>query len=281
LRRVNEVLNEQPTIIDDADTKPFLIDRGEIEIRNLSFQYAVHDNRTNGSFSLEDITLHVPAGTTIAIVGHTGSGKTTLVNLIARVLELESGEIFIDGTDITTIPLSELRKKVAVVPQDSFLFSTTLRENIAFGLRNGDGIDVETAARTAGLMPDIKTFPKGFDTMIGERGINLSGGQRQRTALARALVSDPRILILDDAFASVDTDTEEQILDNLKNMLRNRTAILISHRISTVRDADKIVVLDEGRIAEEGTHDALLEKGGLYADLYQKQMLLDELNYLR
>ncbi len=280
LRRVNEILQERPTIIDGPDTRPFTIDRGDIEIRNLSFSYPQINGESNGMFSLNNINLRIPAGTTLALVGRTGSGKTTLINLIARLLEVETEKIFVDGQDITTIPLSELRKSIAVVPQESFLFSTTLRENIGFGKNNGEGMDVEAAAQKAGLMPDVETFPKRFETMIGERGINLSGGQRQRTALARALVSSPKILILDDAFSSVDTDTEEQILNNLRGILQRTTAIIVSHRISTVKDADNIIVIDEGRIVEEGTHDALITQGGIYAELHQRQLLMEELEHL-
>jgi len=277
LRRINEVLEERPSIADGPQTRPFTIERGEIEIKDLSFAYAPQDNGMNDRFGLKEINLRVPAGTTLAIVGHTGSGKTTMINLISRMLEVEPGKIFIDGRDITTVPLAEMRKKIGMVPQESFLFSTTLRENIDFGGRGNNGLGVEGATRLAGLMPDVESFPKGFESVIGERGINLSGGQRQRTALARALLADPRILILDDAFSSVDTHTEEHILGNLKDNLRGKTAIIISHRVSTVKDADKIIVLEEGRIAEEGTHASLVEAGGIYADLYQKQLLIEEL----
>ncbi len=278
LHRVNEVFKEQPSIVDGPTARPFSIERGEIEIRNLSFSYPSTDNNgMNGRFALRNINLRIPAGTTLAIVGHTGSGKTTLINLIARFLETEPEAVFIDGRDIITIPLAEVRAKTGLVPQESFLFSITLGENISFGAPDAGEAAVEAAARTAGLMPDVEMFPKAFDTLIGERGINLSGGQRQRTALARALLSNPKILILDDAFSSVDTHTEEQILRNLKDVLHGRTTIMISHRVSTVKDADKIVVMQEGRIVEEGDHDALIERDGIYADLYQKQLLMEEL----
>jgi ATP-binding cassette subfamily B protein len=277
LKRVNEILHEQPTIIDGSTTAPFEIERGEIEIRNLSFAYAPQGNGQNHHFGLKGIDLRIPAGSSLAIVGHTGSGKTTLINLIARQLELEPGMIFIDGRDITTIPLGEIRRKIGIVPQESFLFSRTLRKNIEFGAHENDELDIEGTTRTAGLMPDVETFPKGFDTRIGERGINLSGGQRQRTALARALLADPRILILDDAFSSVDTHTEEEILENLKNTIAERTAIIISHRVSTVKEADMIIVLEDGKIVEQGRHDSLVEAGGIYAELHQRQLLISEL----
>ncbi len=277
LGRINEVLDEQPSIADGLTTEPFEIERGEIEIRGLSFTYPREENGANHRFALKDVNLRIPAGATLAVVGATGSGKTTLVNLVARQLELEPGMIFIDGADITTIPLAELRHKIGMAPQETFLFSTTLRNNIDFGAHGGDGLDVEAAAETAGLLPDVETFPKGFETRIGERGINLSGGQRQRTALARALLANPKILILDDAFSSVDTHTEEQILENLKGELGGRTAIIISHRVSTVKNADEIVVLEDGQIVEQGTHDQLVESGGRYAALYQRQLLIEEL----
>jgi ATP-binding cassette subfamily B protein len=277
LSRVNGVLQQKPTIADDSSTVAFDIERGEIEMRNLSFAYASQDNGHNHRFELKEIDLRIPAGSSLAIVGHTGSGKTTLINLIARQLELGPGMIFIDGKDITTIPLGEIRRKIGMVPQESFLFSTTLRKNINFGAHGSEGLDVEGATRTAGLMPDVETFPKGFETRIGERGINLSGGQRQRTALARALLADPKILILDDAFSSVDTHTEEEILENLKSELGKRTAIIISHRVSTVKDADMIIVLEDGRIVEQGTHDSLVEDGGRYAKLHERQLLIAEL----
>ena len=277
LGRINEVLSEQPSIADGLTTEQFEIERGEIEIKGLSFKYPRQENGANHSFGLTDVNLRIPAGSTLAIVGATGSGKTTLISLVARQLEVEAGVIFIDGADITTIPLAELRRKIGVVPQESFLFSTTLRENIDFGAHGGSGLDVEAAAQTAGLMPDVETFSKGFEARIGERGINLSGGQRQRTALARALLSDPKILILDDAFSSVDTHTEEQVLENLKSELGGRTAIIISHRVSTVKNADEILVLEDGQISERGTHDELVEAGAGYAELYQRQLLIEEL----
>ncbi|RJP19543.1 MAG: ABC transporter ATP-binding protein [Candidatus Abyssobacteria bacterium SURF_5] len=280
LRRVNEVFQAQPTITDTERTTPFVIEHGEIEVQDLSFAYPSIENGNNGRFALRNLSFSIPAGSTVAIVGHTGSGKTTLVHLIARLLEIEPGKIFIDGRDITSIPLAELRSKLALVPQESFLFSLTLRENISFGSADGEGSVVEKAARLAGLEPDISGFPSGLETIIGERGINLSGGQRQRTALARALAANPTILILDDAFSSVDTHTEEQVLKNLRQVLKERTTIMISHRISTVKDADKILVMEEGQIVEEGSHESLIQLKGIYADLYEKQLLMEELEEL-
>jgi ATP-binding cassette subfamily B multidrug efflux pump len=282
LRRVNEVLQAKPTIVDGEQTQPFSIEHGEIEVRNLSFAYPVAENGgKNGRFALKDVNFHVPAGATVAIVGHTGAGKTTLILLLARLLEVAPGCVFIDGRDITTIPLAELRSKFSLVPQESFLFSLTLRENVAFGSTGGDGAIVAEAVQLAGLDGDIAEFPRGLETIIGERGINLSGGQRQRTALARALAADPKVLILDDAFSSVDTHTEEQILKNLRQALKNKTTIMISHRISTVKEADWILVMEEGQVVEEGTHESLVSRQGIYADLYEKQLLMQELEELK
>ena len=207
---------------------------------------------------LKDINLTIEAGQTVAFVGRTGSGKSTLVNLVPRVIEAPPGTVFIDGVDVRDYPLAQLRAAVGYVPQETFLFSETLAENIAFGVETGARADVEWAAEIAGLAGDVRDFPAGFDTMVGERGITLSGGQKQRTAIARAVIREPRILILDDALSSVDTYTEEKILGRLRGVMRERTSLIVSHRISTVRDADLICVLDEGRIVERGTHEELL-----------------------
>ncbi len=243
---------------------------GEIEFRNLSFAY-------NGRPVLRNVNLRIPAGQTVAIVGHTGSGKTTLVNLIPRLFDAPPGTVLLDGVDIRQWSLEALRRQIGFVPQETFLFSDTLRENIAFGAPEAEDAGVRWAAEVAGLLPDIEEFPEKFQTLVGERGITLSGGQKQRTAIARALVRDPRILVLDDALSSVDTYTEERILTRLAEIMRGRTSILISHRVSTVRAADWIVVLEQGEIVEGGTHDELLARGGYYADLYQKQLLEEEL----
>ena len=244
--------------------------QGEIDIRNLTFRY-------NGTPVLRGIHLHIPRGATYAIVGATGSGKSTLVNLLARVYPVTDGEIRIDGVRIQDYTLQKLRTSIGYVPQETFLFSDTLAENIAFGVNQASEAAIRDAAGLSHILPDVEEFPQRFQTLIGERGITLSGGQQQRTAIARALIRNPKILVLDDALSSVDTDTEEKILNALKIFMRDRTSIVISHRVSTVRFADQIVVLSDGRIVERGTHDELVSLDGYYADLYQKQLLEDEL----
>ena len=244
--------------------------QGEIDIRNLSFAY-------NGQTVLKNINLRVPQGATYAIVGETGSGKTTLVSLLARVHDVTDGEILIDRVPLQKYSLHALRSSLGYVPQETFLFSETIAENIAFGVDQASPSQIQEAARLANILPDVEEFPKQFDTMIGERGITLSGGQQQRTAIARALIRNPRILVLDDALSSVDTATEERILSHLKEVMRDRTSILISHRVSTVRFADQIIVLKGGEIVERGTHEELAGRDGYYADLYQKQLLEEEL----
>ncbi len=287
--RLNHILVAQPQIDDRAATVPAEKNvEGEIEFRNLNFAYpttmagASANGGGNGSRPasdgvLHDINLRIPAGSTLAIVGPTGSGKTTLAALVARLWEAPDGAVLIDGRSIREWPLDTLRRSIGYVPQDTYLFSETIGENIAFGLPNCDIDRVREAAEVASLDGDVQEFPAKYDTMVGERGITLSGGQKQRTALARAIVRDPRILILDDSLSSVDTQTEERILSRLRGIMRGRTTILIAHRTSTVRDADQIVVLRDGRITERGTHDELLARGGYYADLYQKQLLEEEL----
>jgi ATP-binding cassette subfamily B protein len=246
--------------------------RGEIEIRHLTFAYG-------DRAILSDISLRVPAGSTTAIVGATGSGKSTLLSLLPRLHDAPPSTVFIDGVDVRHIPLAALRGAIGFVPQEPFLFSATLAENIAFGLHDDETSPerIERAAAVARLDKDVAGFPRGYETMVGERGITLSGGQKQRTAIARAVVTDPRILILDDALSAVDTYTEEEILQRLSGVMRERTSLIVSHRISTVRGADQILVLDAGRIVERGTHDELLERNGLYADLHRKQLLEEEL----
>jgi ATP-binding cassette subfamily B protein len=251
--------------------------RGDIEFRNLTFTYPTANNGKEGKPVLKDISLHIPAGSTLAIVGPTGSGKSTLAGLVARLWEAPAGSLTLDGRSIREWPLGTLRRALGFVPQDTFLFSEKLSENIAFGVENATEPEIEDAARSASIYAEITDFPAKFETMVGERGITLSGGQKQRTALARALIRDPKILVLDDALSSVDTETEERILSHLREVMKERTTIIVSHRCSTVRDADQIIVLVDGRIAERGTHSELLGIGGYYADLYQKQLLEEEL----
>jgi ATP-binding cassette subfamily B protein len=226
---------------------------------------------------LSEIDLHVPAGSTLAIVGPTGSGKSTLVALIARLWEAPPGTLLLDGRPIREWPLATLRRAIGFVPQDTFLFSETVRENIALGVEEAPEERIVEAAQISSIYGEVQDFPARFDTLVGERGLTLSGGQKQRSALARAVIRDPKILILDDALSSVDTDTEEKILRRLKDVMRQRTTILISHRCSTVRHADQIIVLRGGRIVERGAHEELLALGGYYYDLYQKQLLEEEL----
>ena len=286
--RLNYILDSEPKISDAHAVfgKAEEI-RGEIEFRNLTFTYPTVRSDTDGTKSngnaavnkpvLHDISLRVPAGSILAVVGPTGSGKSTLASLIARLWEAPPGTLFIDGRPIREWPLETLRRAVGYVPQDTFLFSETLRENIAFGVDSATDEEIQEAADVASIAAEIGEFPAQFNTMVGERGITLSGGQKQRSAIARAVIRDPKILILDDSLSSVDTGTEERILKRLDAILRQRTTILISHRVSTVQHADQIVVLRDGTIVERGTHVELLERGGYYADLYQKQLLEEEL----
>jgi ATP-binding cassette subfamily B protein len=269
LERIREILIERPSIAAPAAPRA-LGTRGEIEFRDVKVTYG-------GGPALEDINLVIPAGATVAIVGRTGSGKSTLASLIPRLLDPSEGTVLVDGVDLRDADPSELRRLTGFVPQETFLFSATVGENIAFGVDSSTPEQIRRAAEMAGLAEDIAGFPGGFDTVVGERGITLSGGQKQRTAIARALMRDPRILILDDALSSVDTLTEDRILNHLAEAMRGRTAILISHRVSTVRQADFIVVLEKGRIAEQGTHDELVALGGYYAALSARQALEEEL----
>jgi ATP-binding cassette subfamily B protein len=287
--RIDELLKQQPSIADDPTLVACKPDRsapyvdatstklspctitGDIEFRNLTFAYP------NGPTILHDINLTIPAGSSLAIVGPTGSGKSTLVSLIPRLQDAAPGTVLIDNAPIRSFPLSELRSSIGFVPQETFLFSDTIRHNVSFGAPNATDQQVEDAAAIAHIRTEILEFPRGFDTMVGERGVTLSGGQKQRTAIARAVIRDPRVLILDDALASVDTYTEERILQGLARVMQGRTTIFISHRISTARNADQIAVLVAGRIAELGTHDELIARNGYYTSLFEKQRLEEEL----
>jgi ATP-binding cassette subfamily B multidrug efflux pump len=269
MARIKVILDAEPEIRDERP-EPVSTIKGAIEVRNLTFSY-------NGRPALRNVSFRVPAGHTLAIVGATGSGKSTLMNLLLRLYPAPPGSILIDGVDINRIPLSTLRRHIGYVPQDTFLFSETVRLNIAFGQVDAPLPRVEEVAKVSNIWPDIQDFPGKFETFVGERGITLSGGQKQRVAISRALLIDPSILILDDALSSVDTQTEESILRRLSEELVARTAILISHRISTVKNADEILVLEDGAVVEQGTHDELLEAGGQYASLHEKQLLREEL----
>jgi ATP-binding cassette subfamily B multidrug efflux pump len=275
LARIDELLQEKPTVAAPVHPRPLNTVRGEIEFRNVDVHFST--GKTTHAEGLKGINLRIPAGSTTAIVGHTGSGKSTLVNLIPRLLDPTAGVVLVDGHDVREYQPQDLRRHIGFVPQETFLFSATLGENIAFGVPSTSQEKIERAASIAGLATDLAAFPHGFDTVVGERGLTLSGGQKQRTAIARAILRDPSILILDDALSSVDTITEERILSSLQEIMRGRTTILISHRVSTVRGADRIVVIEHGQVAEQGTHEELIQQGGYYADLYQKQLLEEEL----
>jgi len=276
MKRLNKMLNE-PYEIEESDKTDYSIKeiKGEIEFRNVSFRYD-----ENHPYILKNINLKIPRGSALAIMGYTGVGKTSLVNLIPRLYDVTEGTLLIDGKDIKTIPLDVLRREIGFVQQESFMFSDTVMNNISYGLRDIDKNRVEIVSAIAHFNKDVEDFPLKYETMVGERGITLSGGQKQRASLARALAINPKILILDDSFSAVDTNTEEEILKSLKDFMKDRTSIIISHRISTVKDADKIIVLSDGKIAEEGKHEDLIMRGGIYADLHFKQLLEKELEEL-
>jgi ATP-binding cassette subfamily B protein len=272
-KRMLDVLTAEPAIT-DAGASAQVTSRdeilGDIEFRDLTFAYG-------DRVVLRRISARLPAGSTTAIVGATGSGKSTLLNLLPRLNDPPSGTVFIDGIDIRDMPLAVLRTSIGFVAQEPFLFSASIAENIGFGVPAASREQIEQAAHVSRLDKDLADFPKGYDTVVGERGITLSGGQKQRTAIARAVITDPKILILDDALSAVDTYTEEEILSRLAGVMRSRTTIIVSHRVSTVRNADQILVLDDGAIAERGTHDQLVARNGIYAELYRKQLLEEEL----
>jgi ATP-binding cassette subfamily B protein len=307
--RIHSIMMEQPEITDAGaglwsstpgapSSSPSFGDRvgtngphvpteihGDIEFRNLHFHYGntlksaeTSNGHAHGDEEvLKNVNLRVPTGTSLAIVGPTGSGKSTLVSLIARIYDAEPGTVLLDGRPIREFPLEVLRRNIGFVPQETFLFSDTIRENIAFGIEHAGLDDVRRAATAASIAADIESFPDGYNTVVGERGLTLSGGQKQRTAIARALIRNPRILVLDDALASVDTQTEDRILNHLRDIMEGRTTIFISHRVSTVRNADRIAVLHHGEIVEYGTHEELIERNGYYTELYNKQLLEEEL----
>ena len=273
--RMNAILDEKPEIFDGEQVKWGIRSiKGEIEFKNLNFAYP------GGPPVLKNINLKIERGMTLAIVGGTGSGKSTLVNLIPRIRQAERGTVFVDGVDIQDMPLNVLRSNIGFVEQEPFLFSDYLRNNITYGLEAADDEEVKKAAHAADLLAQIEEFPDGLETFLGERGMTISGGQRQRSALARAIIIKPNILILDDAFANVDTQTEDTILTRLAEIMKDRTTILISHRISTVKAADHIIVLNDGSIVETGTHEQLLEHNGIYANIYETQLLQEELEEL-
>jgi ATP-binding cassette, subfamily B, multidrug efflux pump len=276
MKRINKILNE-PYEIEDNTITDFSITelKGKIEFRDVSFRYGEHLPEV-----LSDINININQGETVAVIGHTGSGKSSLINLIPRLYDVTDGNLLIDGVNVKNIPLDVLRRNIAVVQQESFLFSDNVYNNISYGLREVNKEQVRQVSGIANFDKDVESFPNGFETMVGERGITFSGGQKQRASLARALAVDPKILILDDSFSAVDTNTEEEILKNLKEYMRDRTSIIISHRISTVKDSDKIFVLADGKIAEQGKHEELVALGGIYADLHYKQLLEKELEEL-
>jgi ATP-binding cassette subfamily B protein len=276
MKRLNKIFAEQYEIKDTDETDFNIKDiKGEIEFKNVSFRYS-----DNLPYIIKNVNLKIPIGSTTAVMGYTGSGKTTFINLIPRLYDITEGEVLIDGANVKNLPLKTLRTNIGLVQQEAFLFSDTIMNNISYGLRDINKERVEAVSAIANFTDDVNDFPKGFDTMMGERGITLSGGQKQRASLARSLAIDPKILILDDSFSAVDTNTEEKILKNLKNFMRDKTSIIISHRISTVKDADNIIVLADGKIKEQGKHEDLVSLNGIYADLHYKQLLEKELEEL-
>jgi ATP-binding cassette subfamily B protein len=276
MMRLCRVFDSRPEINDTDNTDNSIKGiNGEIEFTSLSFRYS-----KELPWVLKNVNLKIEAGETLGIIGHTGSGKSTIVNLIPRLFEATEGKILIDGIEIGKIPLNILRSSIGYVPQETFLFSDTIENNIAYGNGTIDKEKIVHASKISQIYKDIDLFPKRFETILGERGINLSGGQKQRTSIARAIAVNPKVLILDDAFSAVDTYTEEEILRGLKDVMKQRTTILISHRVSTLKNSDRIIVLKDGEISETGTHESLIQQEGIYADIYFKQLLEEELEGL-
>lgn len=273
MERINNILDEKPEILDDENAIEIDNVSGNIRFENVSFKYPNSDK-----YALKNINFSIPNGKTLAVVGKTGSGKTTIANILLRLYDIDEGKILIDNTDIKSITLSSLRENIGYVPQDNFLFSSTIKDNIAFAFENSVPEEkIIEAAKYAEVYDNIMSFPEQFNTVLGERGVTLSGGQKQRISIARALIKKPPILILDDSLSSVDTETEDQILKKLDEITKNKTTIIIAHRISTVENADEIIVIDDGEIIERGTHDQLLELNGLYRDIYDKQLLEEKI----
>jgi ATP-binding cassette subfamily B protein len=277
MRRLEEILDSKPEIVDDAARAGTSALRQGIEFRDVSFAY---DRERNGHGALEGVDFKLPVGRTVGLVGRVGSGKSTLAQLVPRLFDVSSGAILMDGRDIRELSLGDLRKTIGYVPQEPFLFSTSLKGNLTFGREDCSAEELARAVQIAKLDRDLQIFPQGLDTMVGERGVTLSGGQKQRATLARALITDPPVLILDDCLSSVDAQTEAEILHELRAILKEKTCLIISHRISAVKDADEILVLDEGKIIERGSHDELARRGGVYAELYQQQQLSEELEQI-
>ena len=277
MKRLEEILKTEPAIASSTAAVPIGGLKKGVEFREVSFAYG---RQTNGHPALDGISFSLPVGKSVGLVGRIGSGKSTLAQLVPRLFDATSGEVLIDGQDVGKLSLRELRQALGYVPQDPFLFSTSLRRNLAFGRDHVSDQDLQSAVRIARLDRDLEIFPQGLDTVVGERGVTLSGGQKQRATLARALVMDPPVLILDDCLSSVDAQTEAEILHGLRSIMKEKTCLIISHRISAVKECDEILVLDEGRIIERGNHDQLVERGGLYAELYQQQRLTEELEQM-